>query len=225
MVAPLVAGALIGGGASLVGGLISGSQSRNAAREQMRFQERMRSTQYQTAVQDMRAAGLNPMLAYDQGGAGTPSGAQAEVPDFGRVASSASDMMRTRAEVDVMKAQSEKLREEKEGVQLSNIEKSAYLGVGFKLSGEGIDHGVPESSAFAADMRRAREQAALAVYERGLGANAYAWRNVNQTARTLSAASDAFAKIRFGVSGLRGLTDESGRRSKLESFMRDQRQR
>lgn len=41
------------------------------------FQERMRQTQYQTTVQDLMAAGLNPMLAYSQGGAGTPSGSAA----------------------------------------------------------------------------------------------------------------------------------------------------
>lgn len=45
------------------------------ADKQMAFQERMRGTQYQTAMADMRAAGLNPMLAYSQGGAGTPIGA------------------------------------------------------------------------------------------------------------------------------------------------------
>lgn len=39
------------------------------------FQENMRATQYQTAVTDMAKAGLNPMLAYHHGGAGTPSGA------------------------------------------------------------------------------------------------------------------------------------------------------
>jgi len=45
--------------------------------KQMQFQKDMRATQYQTAVEDMKAAGLNPMLAYSQGGAGTPAGAAA----------------------------------------------------------------------------------------------------------------------------------------------------
>lgn len=40
------------------------------------WQETMSNTQYQRATKDMMEAGLNPMLAVSQGGAGTPSGGQ-----------------------------------------------------------------------------------------------------------------------------------------------------
>lgn len=78
--------ALIPLGAELLGGLFGshGQSSANRAnlkiaREQMAFQERMSNTSYQRAGNDLRAAGMNPMLSLMKGGASTPAGASAKM--------------------------------------------------------------------------------------------------------------------------------------------------
>lgn len=53
------------------------------AQKQRDFEERMRKSSYQDAVADLRAAGLNPYLAYGQGGAVVPSGQSASVGSHG----------------------------------------------------------------------------------------------------------------------------------------------
>jgi hypothetical protein len=58
---------------------IANESNQMIAQRQQDFQERMSSTAYQRAVTDMMAAGLNPMLAYSQGGASAPPGATAQM--------------------------------------------------------------------------------------------------------------------------------------------------
>lgn len=101
--------AIIAAGASLVGGALANRANAKMADKQMDFQEYMSNTAYQRSMEDMRLAGLNPMLAYSQGGASSPPGARAEMRDIVTPAvSSAVGVSRNQAEVALMKTGAEK---------------------------------------------------------------------------------------------------------------------
>lgn len=103
---PFPLGPVAAAAASLIGGFAQNQQQAAMSRAQMRFQKEMRATQYQTAVEDMKKAGLNPMLAYDQGGAGTPSGSAPNVENvISPAVASAMQVKRMDAELKLMGTQ------------------------------------------------------------------------------------------------------------------------
>lgn len=107
--APLIA-AGVSAAASAYGAHKQNQAQKAAAQKQMDFQERMSGTSYQRSMADMRAAGLNPMLAYSQGGATTPGGAQPNIvnpmgTEMSGVASTALQAAQTSANVNLTKAQ------------------------------------------------------------------------------------------------------------------------
>ena len=81
--------ALLAAGGSLIGGLFANNSNRQSAESAQQFSAQQYASRYQTQVADMKAAGLNPMLAYQQSPGSSPTGVtyQAQNPAAG-VASS-----------------------------------------------------------------------------------------------------------------------------------------
>lgn len=81
------------------------------AQRQMDFQAGQTGSSYQRGVADMKAAGLNPMLAYSQGGASSGGGAQATMGnELGAGANSALSTAMTLGQLNQMHAQVENIQ-------------------------------------------------------------------------------------------------------------------
>lgn len=95
------------GMAALAGSALSNIVGISQAGKQRDFQEYMSGTAYQRAVADLKAADLNPMLAYSQGGASTPPGSMPNISDMSGAVSTALQAKQIDAQVKQLTSQSD----------------------------------------------------------------------------------------------------------------------
>lgn len=139
VLAPLAPAApIIGGAMSLLGGIQRNQSQERVASAQQAFQERMSDTSYQRQVEDLKRAGINPMLGYMKGsGASTPAGAMPvftnpygeAVDSYGRVEQAAASARQSYTQEKLVDSQVDKIKEEIKNIPLEGdrIKQAAYM--------------------------------------------------------------------------------------------------
>ena len=130
-----LAASLLGGGFDMGGQLLGRSLGKGAAKDAFSYQKRILKNQIQWRVQDMRKAGLNPILAVSPGAGGGPSGPDVKTPLGGAPGSSAinsalalQQMKQLDAQAYKLKAEGEKQKAEADAIKKHGLGATTWLG-------------------------------------------------------------------------------------------------
>ena len=146
---------LFGAGASAIASWFGGERRNQAQADQAAsanaFSAQQFATRYQTTVKDMQAAGLNPMLAYSQGGGAPPSGQQAQVQD------TVTPAVQSGTSALVASLGARKLEAEIENIQADTGQKEATA----KMNRGEADNKAAQGEATSASAAQSRSQVGL----------------------------------------------------------------
>lgn len=153
--------AAIGAGSGMLGSIIGSVSSANEAKKQRRFVREMRATAYQATMDDMRAAGLNPILAYKTGPTPAGSAAMGQTPDFGQAMASGVNAARGASKTGREKKLLTRKSHTERSRELLNTQQSELVGEQREQVRANVRETNARSSMIEADLPRAQAVEAM----------------------------------------------------------------
>lgn len=104
-------------GGSLLSGYLNNSAASDRQEDAQKFSAEQFASRYQTTVKDMQAAGLNPMLAYSQGGGSPPTSSAASSSGYADIGSNINQSRINSAQIALLEANAQKAKAETANVE------------------------------------------------------------------------------------------------------------